>query len=64
MTYPKPLMSITEMTKLGYSRDYLNRIAHHKLAYKYVRRTSNKKKAKIKFDVEVLEKLIKSGEVK
>lgn len=46
MTYPKPLMSVTEMQKLGFSRDFLYRIARRKLAYKYIRRTSAKKDIK------------------
>lgn len=64
MTYPKPLMSVTEMQKLGFSRDFLYRIARHKLAHKYIRRTSAKKTSKILFDTEVLDKLMRSGEVR
>lgn len=30
MNYPKPIMSITELTKLGFSRDYLKRCIHIK----------------------------------
>lgn len=40
MNYPKPIMSIKEMTKLGFSMDYMKRIVHHKLAPKYADRTS------------------------
>lgn len=64
MTYPKKLMTITELVKLGYSRSYLDRIAHHEQSHKYIRRTSTAKNSTIRFDTEVLEKLIKSGEVR
>lgn len=64
MTYPKPLMSVSEMHKLGYSREFLYRIARHKYAYKFIRRTSAKKTSKILFDTEVLDKLMRSGEVR
>lgn len=30
MTYPKPIMSITELMALGFSRDFLNQCAHRK----------------------------------
>lgn len=30
MTYPKPMMSITELVKLGFSRDELSRDVHVK----------------------------------
>ena len=28
MNYPKPIMSIAEMTKLGFSKDYMIRATH------------------------------------
>lgn len=28
MVYPKPIMSVTELTELGFPRDYLMRIVH------------------------------------
>ena len=64
MTYSKKLMSIKELSEIGYQKEFLKRIAHHRLAHKYVRRTSTAINAKILFDVEILDKLIRSGEVR
>ena len=30
MHYPKPIMKITQLNELGFSRDFLNRAVHHK----------------------------------
>lgn len=57
-------MSIKELVSMGYSKDFLIRIAHHKKSDRYVRRTSPAQNAKILFDVEVLEKMIRSGEIR
>jgi len=54
MQYPKPIMSITELTKLGFSRDYLDRAVHSKHADYFARRTS--KRGKFLIDTEKFEK--------
>ncbi|SHI44578.1 hypothetical protein [Parasporobacterium paucivorans] len=59
MNYPKPLMSISELTELGFSRDYLKRIVHHKQAVKFANRTS--RGGKFIIDTEEFEKLRKRG---
>lgn len=64
MKFPKKIMSIKELVELGYSKTFLIRIAHHKLSNKYIRRTSSASNAKILFDVETLDKLLQSGEVR
>ena len=64
MKFPKKMMSIKELVELGYSKAFLIRIAHHKLSNKYIRRTSSASNAKILFDVETLDKLLQSGEVR
>lgn len=62
MQYPKPLMSISEMVELGYSKDYLKRIVHHRLAYRFADRTSAR--GKFRIDTEEFEKLRKKGALK
>lgn len=57
MKYPKAIMSITELTKLGYSRTELLRAAHHHLAPRYIMTTS--KKGKFLFDTAEWEKVRK-----
>lgn len=54
MDYPKPLMSITELNKMGYPRDYLGRYVRSRFAEKSVIRTS--KRGKYLIDVTRLEK--------
>lgn len=49
MEYPKPIMSTTELMKLGFSRTYLSEMAHRK-NQNYCTRTSPKPKAKMMFD--------------
>lgn len=54
MKYPKPVMSLTEMAKLGFSRTQLNQAAHHPLADKYMMTTANG--GKFLFDTEKFER--------
>lgn len=62
MVYPSPVMSITEMTtKMNFPKEYMLRMAHHRLAYKYVTRTSKAKNAKILIDTAEFEKLRQRG---
>ena len=53
MTYPKPVMSITDMTKLGFSKTDLYKMAKHPLADKYIIRTGAG--GKIYYDTEKFE---------
>lgn len=62
MEYPKPLMSITELNKLGYPRDFLERIVHHKNSSLFTRRTSPQGKYLI--DTYEFEKAMRTGKVK
>lgn len=55
MQYPKQLMSITELTKLGFPRDLLYKSAHAQGAEKYIIRTPGG--GKILFDTEKFEKV-------
>ena len=55
MNYPKPLMSISELNKMGFPRDYLYKSAHCEGCERYVTRTPGK--GKILFDVEKWEKI-------
>lgn len=55
LQYPKPIMSLTELTELGFSRNYLNQMAHRR-NQKCCTRVSDKGKSKFLFDVEKLEK--------
>lgn len=59
MKYPKPIMSITELTQLGYSRSMLNQWVHIKgfPAFK----TSKKKKAKWLIDTDKLDDWIEKS---
>lgn len=54
MKYPKKLMSITELCKLGFSKNDLYAAAHHKHADQYIMWT--KGGGKILFDTEAFEK--------
>lgn len=56
MQYPKPIMSITELTKLGFSRDYLDRAVHSKHANYFAQRTS--RRGKFLIDTEKFQKAI------
>ncbi len=55
MEYPKPIMSTSELMKLGFSKLYLNEMAHRK-NQNYCTRTSSKPNAKLLFDTARLEK--------
>jgi hypothetical protein len=55
MTYPKPLMSITELVKMGFPRDMLYKAAHAQGCERYIIRTPGG--GKILFDVEKWEKM-------
>lgn len=55
MVYPKPLMSITELVKLGFPRDMLYKAAHAQGCERYIIRTPGG--GKILFDVEKWEKM-------
>ena len=57
MTYPKPLMSITELVKMGFPRDMLYKAAHAKGAERYIIRTPGG--GKILFDTEKFERVKK-----
>lgn len=61
MKYPKPLMSITELMKCGYSRDYLDRAVHSQYAHLFARRTS--KRGKFMIDTEEFEKAIQQRKI-
>lgn len=54
MNYPKALMSVSELTKLGFSKADLYRAIHHRMAYKYIQAT--KGNGKFLFDTEQWEK--------
>lgn len=55
MNYPKPIMSITELTKLGFPRDLLYKASHAQGSEKYIIRTPGG--GKILFDTERWEKV-------
>lgn len=55
MQYPKPIMSLTELTALGFSRDYLYNMAHRR-GQKYCTRKTDKKRSHLMFDTELFEK--------
>ena len=57
MTYPKAVMSITELTKMGFSRKELIKAAHHHLSSKYIIKTSGG--GKYFFKTEEFEKYMK-----
>lgn len=52
MKYAKPIMSITELVEMGYSRADLKKAAHHRLAPKYIVRGGGK----FLFDTEAWER--------
>jgi len=56
MTYPKPIMTISELVKMGYGEEWLRSIyrsRHQNIAWKEHPEKSN---SPIKFDTEELEK--------
>ncbi len=61
MTYPKPIMSVTEMSKLGFSKDFLYQAIHSRYGTSFARRTGNSKNAKYYIDTEKFNKLYECG---
>lgn len=59
MEYPKPIMSISELSEMGYSKYYLKCAAHSKHSSKFVIR--NKRSGKIFIKTEEFEKLQNRG---
>lgn len=64
MTYPKPVMTITELSKMGYPEEWLREIfrsrvinRHHAIAWKM---RPDKEKSTILFDTEAFEKYRKT----
>jgi len=55
MEYPKPIMSLTELSLMGFSRTYLNQMAHME-GQRCCTRMSEKNKSKIIFDTARFEK--------
>lgn len=60
MDYPKPMMKISELTKMGYSKEWLLEIARSRVInrdYKIVtQKNPAKKNSPFYFDTEALEK--------
>lgn len=57
MKFPKPVMSISELVKMGFSRTDLYKMAHSDDAHKYVLKMGGK----ILFDTERLSKELKNA---
>lgn len=57
MTYPKKVMSLSELTELGFPMKMLREICKSIDAYRFVTRTSEKKTAKLLIDTEEFEKV-------
>ena len=57
MKYPKPMMSITELTALGFSRDYLQKAVHCKHSDEFAYRTG--RGGKFMVDTEKFDKAIR-----
>lgn len=55
MKYPKPIMSISEMAEMGFSKTALYEYAHHQLADRFIITTP--KGGKIFFDTAEFERL-------
>lgn len=55
MQYPKPIMSITELTEMGFSRDYLYNMVRRN-GQKFCTRKSNKRRSHFMIDTELFEK--------
>ena len=55
MNYPKPIMSISELVELGYSREMLYRAAHALGSKRYILRTPGN--GKILFDTEKFDRV-------
>ncbi|MBE5968779.1 MAG: hypothetical protein E7242_00945 [Lachnospiraceae bacterium] len=61
MTYPKPVMSVSEMAKLGFSKDFLYQAINSRWGSTFSRKTSSAKNAKIYIDTEKFNKLYERG---
>lgn len=61
MKFPKAIMSITELTELGFSRDYLGKAVHSKHAGEFAHRTS--RKGKFLIDTEKFAKAIEQKKI-
>ena len=59
MKYPKPMMSITELKKMGYPEDYLRRVVHGKYGSRVA--VQNKKNGKYLIKTDEFEKLQNRG---
>lgn len=57
MTYPKKIMSLTELSRLGFPMSMLREMCKSIDAYRFVSRTSEKKTAKLLVDTEEFEKV-------
>lgn len=55
MIYPKPVMTITELAGLGFSKTQLYEAAHHRLSGRYVIKSPGGRK--IRFDTAEFEKI-------
>lgn len=65
MNYPAPVMSITELEKqMHFSREYLKRMTHHRLADRFCQKIGKGRNSKFLFDTEEFEKLRKKGLLK
>lgn len=61
MEYPKPLMSIKELTAMGLPKEYLKRAVHCQYAHKFIDRTGSAANSKFLIDTVEFEKLRKKG---
>ena len=59
-TYPKQIMSMSELLKMGFPEGWLNNIANNRYL-KIAWRSGNYKNSKIMFDTEELEKYRRSN---
>ena len=55
MNYPKPIMSISELVKMGFPKELLYKAAHAKGSERYVTKTPGR--GKFLFDTEKFEKV-------
>lgn len=60
MEYPKPLMSLSEMQVLGFSKNYLYQVLHSKYSAKFSMRAGTRN-SKFMIDTAEFEKLRKRG---
>lgn len=57
MKFPKPIMSITELTEMGFSRDVLQKM-FYKYGYPLAFKETGTRTCPIKFDTALLDKQI------